>query len=487
MSRVWLLEVSALNAVDAPVTLRFASGKYKNANYYEVRLVEPGLFSTVAQGLVTRNQEGSTGLGDAVLTNADRGLDYLVDYAVDGRAAVLKLVEDGGSPMTVLTGTVERLTFDDQRVAFILRNPLEALSLDHPHTTYAGNNALPAGLEGVATDIKGQPKPKVFGNIRNATPKQVNTSRLIYQTDSGTASTVTAVYDRGVALTNGGSYPDLATLQSTAPTAGQFRAFQGYFRLGATPAGEVTFDADSTQNLLGDVFAKIALEAGFTLNASDQTAANAAGQVGLYLDTQRGTDQLLTVLSESYGGYYSSEGSTTLRLKKLAAGSSPVLTINDYQVLNIARAAAGAGENGLPVYRVVVKADPVETVQSEVAAGAGAVQAARVANQFREAKYENSAVKTRHPLSPELVLETALRSLTDGQTLADYLGGLLDERRDSVFLTARLDEDAIAALAIGVSVTVVTPRLGYSAGRTMVVLGYTVDARLSRAELKLWG
>jgi hypothetical protein len=464
-ARIWLLAIEALDAADDPVTLRFASADYTDAVPWDVRLKHPALFSVSALGQ-TLARASRSGFGEAVLVNADGGLNHLVDYAMDGRACTLSLAQ-GGTVTEVLAGTVERVSFPGNEITVGLRDPGQALAEPHPHTVYAGSNALPDGLEGLATDIKGQAKPQVFGKVRNVTPKLVNTARLIYQVDTGSASTVTAVYDRGVSLTDGGAYPDLATLQSTAPGAGQFRAFEGYFRLGSTPAGQVTADVDGSPAGLGSVFEQI------------------ADQVGFYLDAARDSGALLDGLAQSFGGYWSVDAAGELRLQQLVEPGTPVRTLYDYEVTRIERQSAGAGSNGLPVWRVVVKADRVETVQEEVAAAA--TNAARVAAQYREAVAESSAAKTRHPLAGELVIESDLRSLTDAQSQADRLRTLLSVRRDRLDVTAKLQDIDLTAVELGVTVRVEVPQLGYEAGRNFLVLGYTLDARTNTVELHLWG
>ncbi|WP_328716773.1 hypothetical protein VO226_16100 [Halomonas elongata] len=74
----------------------------------------------------------------------------------------------------------------------------------HPMESYDGSNVLPDGLEGTEDDIAGEPKPQVWGEVRNATPVQVNTSKLIYQVSSLSDCTVTAVYDKGLSEQDAG-------------------------------------------------------------------------------------------------------------------------------------------------------------------------------------------------------------------------------------------------------------------------------------------
>lgn len=487
---VWFLDIQALDGADVPVTLRFSSGAYIDASehYYEPRLNQPALFTSSANCPWLPAVSAKSGYGEAVLANLDGGLNYLADYAVDGRAATLSLKLDDGTVMQTLSGTVQRLTFSAKEVSVRLRDLQELLDSPHPQNVYGGTNVLPAGVDGTANDIKGKVRPRVYGKVRNAEPVLVNSVRYIYEVHDGTGVTVSAVYDRGVGITKGADYPDAATMQSTAPTAGQFRCFGGYFRLGAVPSGQITFDADSTTALLGDVFSLIAIMAGATVNASDVSAMNAVGEVGIYLNAQRNTSAMLDLLASSAGGYWAYEASGTIRLKQLLAPASPTMTLMPYQVVSVDRKAFGAGSNGLPIWRVLMKGDRVEVVQSDVAAGTSDAQRARVAQQLREAVTEAATVLTRHPLSEEKAIETALRSMTDAATQSARLGALLGARRDLVSATVRLDSVSMAALSIGLVLTLTTTaRLGYSSGRAMTVLGYLLDARRKRATLILWG
>jgi hypothetical protein len=82
--------------------------------------------------------------------------------------------------------------------------------------------------------------------VFNVQPPLVDSAKLIYQVHDGQASDVSAVRDRGVAITKGADYADAADLNTTAPAAGTYRTLKSssgsYFRLGSTPAGTVTAD-----------------------------------------------------------------------------------------------------------------------------------------------------------------------------------------------------------------------------------------------------
>lgn len=496
LERIWLLTIEALDGANTPVTLRFASGDYTDPsnNYYDLRIKQPALFTSGAYTGSVIQTGSRTAFGETVLVNVDGGLDYLADYAVDGRAAVLSLRDEDGIITPIIEGTVQNLSFDNTTVSVRLRDPQEQLSINHPVAEYLGNNSPPNGVEGTADDIKGRIKPKVYGKVRNASPILVNSVQLIYEVhdysvSSGVNISVVSVYDRGVPLTFGTARASLAALYAGTPAAGTYDTYLGYIKLGSAATGTITADADSNKFLLGDVFELLAIEAGYTLLGTSKTALNALGTVGYYMTDKVTTASLFDLLASSVGGYWAfSAGSITeVFAKQLVAPSSPTVFFEDYQIASISRANTGAGKNGIPVYKVKLKADKVETVQTDLAGAVTDALKARLAVQYREALFESSATRTRHPLSEEIEITSVLRILTEAQTQAQRIQTLLGSRRDAVKLTVRLNPDVVDSIQIGTVVNVKSYKFGYSAGKDFIVLGYTLDARLSRVELELFG
>ena len=93
--RTWLFEQAALDGADAAATLRYSKGRYRGAHPYAERMLEAPLLTQAARGLAIP-WSASGGAGVLRLANADRALDHLVDYAIDGRANTLKLVTAAG-------------------------------------------------------------------------------------------------------------------------------------------------------------------------------------------------------------------------------------------------------------------------------------------------------------------------------------------------------------------------------------------------------
>ena len=241
------------DSVAQSLTLRYATQGYMThptdtpaKTYYDGRLLQPGL---LRQELPPDfSGAAAVSYGELVLLNADGALGELAYYGLDGQQVVIKRGEAGAAYSTfatVMTATMEQPLVDRQRCRIRLRGP--DARLERPLLTgrYAGNNALPNGLEGGA-ELAGQPKPRVYGVVENISPPCINTSRLIYQvSDSALGCSTNNVYVAGVALTAGALYTSQSDMETNAPAAGTYRAWPagGMFRLGTTPTGRVTCNA----------------------------------------------------------------------------------------------------------------------------------------------------------------------------------------------------------------------------------------------------
>ena len=472
MRLTYLLTVDALDGADTPVTVRMASDTYRADGHNWPRRLKPVLFAARVRMPWLRQSNASA--GDIVFNNPDGELDYLQDYALDGRSASLQ-TWDGSTLRTVLETTIARVETTAREIRLILRGVGEYLAESHPQAVYAGDGSA---LEGTA-DIAGQPKPQVWGDVSNATPVLVNYALQIYQVSSLDDCEIYAARDRAVPLTQGSDYASEAELVDPAPSftppAGEFRAWRGFARLGST-AQALTLDARQASAEAQDVLAGLVTAAGGTAAAGNPVSP----RVGIYLTQPRSTESMLDEIAASIGGFWRIDSAGDVVLQKLQIGT-PVAAIRHRQMKAIERTAAGAGENGLPVHRVVVRADRVATVQTDVAASAP--QKARWAAEYREFVAESAATKTRHPLSRALVIDTALRE--GAQTLADELLTLLSTRRDSTRVTVSLAD--YCGCALGDTITPTHPRFGHAAGRDMVLLGREPDAARDAVTFELWG
>ena len=254
-------------AYDDPVTLetiRVSDGEFITkstdtpANIaFEARISDPGKIGLHAysDGRVGGGTKLETGA--VRLRNEDGRFDDWIaaDYSVDGREIVIRR----GKPAwdypddwtTIFVGLLENFELTEAELTLNLRDP--ALVFDKPVCTaiYAGDNVLPLGVEGTEDDLKGRHKPMLYGTVTRVRVPCVNTAKLIYQVSHGPIDSHGGVEDRGLALPvmAGPDYPSLQSMYDNEPDPGYFRALlspSAYFRLGATPDGEITWSGTYT-------------------------------------------------------------------------------------------------------------------------------------------------------------------------------------------------------------------------------------------------
>jgi hypothetical protein len=195
-------------------TLYYASREFRTGpadtpanTIFENVLLQPAVLRRDAFGAGTTGGASRVGYGDLILANGDGALDALVGYGFDGRAITIWRTEtqDPTYPTDFtkfLVGTMEQPEVGRDTVTIKLRDRQLEVQVPLQATKYAGDNSLPDGLEGVADDLKGKPKPLCFGKVLNVPAVLVNTSKLIYQVNDGAIASVSGVYDRGVRLGN---------------------------------------------------------------------------------------------------------------------------------------------------------------------------------------------------------------------------------------------------------------------------------------------
>lgn len=214
-SDLFLVEATVWDpSVPGLITLRAATGRGyvtlpaetpANTTYDPV-LQQPGDLTRDLFAAGRTSGRSRIGFGDIAFLNPDGALDAWLTYGWSGRAVIVRRAPAEPRPAypggftTVFAGTAEQPEASGELLTVTWRD--HQLSLEEPlqATKYAGSNVLPTGLEGVAGDIQGTPKPLCFGRVRNVTPVCVNTARLIYQGHDGALAAIAGVYDTGVSL-----------------------------------------------------------------------------------------------------------------------------------------------------------------------------------------------------------------------------------------------------------------------------------------------
>lgn len=518
MTQIVIADIEVYDAtLPGTRTLRYATQGYVTSatdspahTFYEGRIQQPANVQRTAFSANTTTGRSQIGFGNMVLVNNDGALDGLLNYSFAGRAITIRLGEvlpnSGGVPtwITVIKGTMEQAEFSWQKVTIRVRDRQQDLAKPLQQVRYGGTNALPAGLDGVATDIAGRPKPIVFGQVFNAPITLVNSTRLIYHAHDGSIlQSVDAVYDRGNPLTAGAAYADQATMEATAPAANQYRVWNSaagtYIRLGSNPAGTVTADltrgATTAARTAGQLWNAILLKAGVSagdISSADVTALDAAVAYpcGLFCATQKDMSALeaCDIVTNSVGAYFGSDAAGIFRLGRLEVPTgSSVGTLTATEILAVDRVATSDPGVGIPVWKIKLGYQRIWFVQDDTTASVTAARKGYLAQEYRRIEASDSAVLTANLTSPEVEFLTTLTSAADASAEASRRLTIYKTRRDMIEVRVRVDAALASALDIGKIVTLQLSRYGLTAGKKFLVIGLRTDMRGRLFDLTLWG
>lgn len=183
------------------------------------------------------------GDGEIVIDNADGRYDGRWSQTIAGRDVTVRVGRTSIAYQywpVIFRGTAREWVFDEQGVRIAARDYGYKLTVPIQTTLYAGTG----GAEG-ADDIAGKRKPLVLGRVSNVSPPRINAASLVYQIHDGELDVISAVRDRGVALSFGENHADYATLVAATIAGGEYDTCLalGLIRLGGSPNGTVTADA----------------------------------------------------------------------------------------------------------------------------------------------------------------------------------------------------------------------------------------------------
>ncbi len=502
--RIYLVEaVAAVDAAGTLATLRWTTASLGYATRPADSPANAVYDPCVKQvGYIERavSVGGSrTGYGELTLAT-DGHLDGLLEYGFDGQAVTIR----SGPPMGAypadypvkLRAMAEQPEFAGLALRLRLRDRLAELERPLQTARYGGTNALPAGTDGTADDLKGQAKPRVYGVVKNAAAVLVNTARLIYQVHDGALHAVDAVYDRGAALTAGTAYTSEADMQANAPSAGQYRVWLagGMLRLGSLPSGQVTVDAtegaSAAARYAGALLSRVAQQMGLSsgeVSAADVAALDAAAayELGAVVQDDETALAVMNRIAESVGAWFGFDRLGVLRMGRLVAPSgSPAAELTEISITGLERVA----QDALPSWRVVLGWGRNETVQAgDLAGSVTAARRAWLAEAVRTTAAEDAAVKNRYKLAGELRRDTLLVTQANADAEAARVLALYKVRRDTFKVRARLSAEEVEGIDLGQVVRLTWHRYGLAAGRLFVVTGLRQDFERDAVEVTLWG
>lgn len=533
----WVVEMAGYDTVaGATKTLRFAQGE--GISFTDVAYA-PGALANweSASQRVDFNKDGEVemGSGGGIVTianypdsNMEAGpFDQIATWIWHNSPATLYWVpgQSWAARIRVASGVLEQPVANlsttkgiDSTISFPIRDPRAALETPFQPVLYLGNNVGPTGLEG-GTELKGRPKPIVYGLVSNMSPPLVNESRLIYQIADKPVN-VLCVRDGAVSLGAGTLRATLQNLIDTGALSGKFDVYRGaegtFIKLGTTPIYNLTCDVDEAPNVAGQSHAQIwkrirTDRIGGVLNAASITAADAidANGAGFYWGNEITQKEVIAEVMRSFSGYEVQDASGSWSIAKMLIPSgTPVIELEQITrttrkklktraLTSLSKVRPSYAPNGAPPFRVNVKWGRNYTIMNE-ANFAGVAKTRlrqKFAEEYRSVSASSNAIwnpQTKTglwPNAPELTVRTAYQPDADGlgssapQAEANRLLALLSGLRGQYQATCV--PEIGDQLLPGQVVRLTYPRYGLSAGALFRVIepGLTVNDKGARLDM----
>jgi hypothetical protein len=192
----------------------------------------------------------ASGFGEAAINNASGEYDSLITAPIDGAHVVVNMGWRGISYdqfVKIFDGLVETAEVNEDQILIHFKDDNKRLEVPAQPNLYGGTG----GIDGDA-NVKGKRKPICLGLPPNISVPLIDATNLVYQIHDGQIASVSAVYDRSVALTANSTpdYSSYANLIAATITPGRYATCLalGIFRLGAKPDGTVTATAQGAVN-----------------------------------------------------------------------------------------------------------------------------------------------------------------------------------------------------------------------------------------------
>jgi hypothetical protein len=431
----------------------------------------------------TTGGQSEVGFGNiSVFNGAPGGYEEFIDEWKDYAFRFVTIyslttqTEPFAQRMTRFVGTVENLVSTNALEQFdiIIHDRLQDLDKPLLVNKYLGTTT--SGGQGTVdgdTDLKDQIKRKLWGTVHNVACVDVNHFDLVWQVSDGPVVSI-AVYDGGIALTNDGDVGNLTALFAASVLPGHYVSCVslGLFRLGTAAVGAVTADVVEGTNAAARTAGQIArrmmqwfqsMYPGSTvvLSLSDVTALDVlnSAECGVVVsDTESALSAIMRVLN-SVGAWMlpQSDNSSMFDCGRFDLPTGSPVTSYDFDDNiggNPERIESGDDSKGVPAWKVIVRYDQLDVVQTSgdlfgQVVESNPLRAQYLAQEWRQASAEDASVLIKWPHAPTITVDTRLLTQAAAQAEANRLLTIYSGQRDIWRITVPMSEDTADDPGVG--------------------------------------
>lgn len=284
------------------------------------RLITAGRITRTVPIEATVQRRGQRTLGDAVLSNPDGALDYIVtDYTLTGGTIKAWLAEPGDSTddwALLYEATIDEVEATRKEIRISITTIADQLERSLQLRKYSGGG----GYSGDAS-VAGRFRPTAWGECFGCDPVLFDSANNIYQVHDGQIQSVDAVMEGGLPYTFIADYGDYDQLVNASLNTGEYATSLAYglIKIGTTLAGlvypiRVNLKGDARGggyvSSTGDILYRLARDRAFLQPLSidvDSFNALPRGRVGYY--TNGSSDvKVSDVFDELLGGVVATYG-----------------------------------------------------------------------------------------------------------------------------------------------------------------------------------
>jgi len=513
MSLIYIVDIDSyrLSPTTGNETLRF-SRKLKvtiGTVTYLPFIQQPSL---VGQGFSLESTLGgsfSSSVGELVLANVERQLDYLKNYILEGKILTLKLYDTVQlSSTTILVQRIDQVVFEWDKISIRLTNDTELLDKPLQTKKYLGTGTTTGATTSFEGSIqsKNKLKPLLFGRVSNLSPYLVDSVNLVYQVSSETVGQIVSVASNGAFLTAASSQPStFSAFSSTNVDAGYYVHYSGtegtYLKLGME-SGQITCTVwekiSPIENSAGAVIKRILALTGYSYNTSDFTYLDSVqgDSIGIVISGEDSVATVLTTICSSIGAWWGFDSTNTFRLfyfGNLTATSLASIyqrsNIDEYGIVSFELENASFNSKYSPTKEIKLSYDKNWTVidKANLAGYVLTHHQERSTWLSEEYRYAVASTTSDYPASHTITYDTLFISEFAAKAEAARILALTSVKRYISNCSVRLPTATLKNLVPCGIVTIYLPRYDFTNGKVFVILSVEIDYELSTANLVLWG